>query len=130
MSASLQMAKCWHHISMATRFFQQQGASFHGDCSAGSSALEMLQLGGRKGFERPFGKEKVVSATKDGPITSHEALLRFKTTAAAETQTRITKKEKYDGRLQQSHERHPVRTARRWICNGSAHEAFRKSCGS
>jgi hypothetical protein len=31
MSASLQMAECWHQISMAARFFQQQGASFHRD---------------------------------------------------------------------------------------------------
>jgi hypothetical protein len=31
MSASLQMAECWHQLSMATRFFQQQGVSFHRD---------------------------------------------------------------------------------------------------
>jgi hypothetical protein len=40
---------------------------------------------------------------KDGPFASYEPVLRFKTTAAAETKTRIAKKEKYNGRLQQSH---------------------------
>jgi hypothetical protein len=36
-------------------------------------------------------------------FASHEALLRFKTTAAAETKTRIAKKGENNGRLQQSH---------------------------
>ena len=31
-------------------------------------------------------------------VPSYEAILRFKTTAAAETKTRIPKKEKYNGR--------------------------------
>jgi hypothetical protein len=42
MSASLQVAECWHQISMATRFRQQQRASFHGDRCAGGSDLGML----------------------------------------------------------------------------------------
>jgi hypothetical protein len=48
---------------------------------------------------------------KDGLFASYEAFFRFKTTAAAETKTRIPKKEKYNGRLQKSHQRNAVRTA-------------------
>jgi hypothetical protein len=59
LSASLQMAEYWYQISMATRFFQQQGASFHGDRCAGSSGPEMLnaELGKRKGFDHRFGED-------------------------------------------------------------------------
>ena len=41
-SASSQMAECWHQVSMATTLFRQQAASFHGDWCAGSSDPEML----------------------------------------------------------------------------------------
>ena len=58
MSASLQMAECWHAISMATRFFQQQCPSFHGNHCAGSLAPEMLntELGNRKALNHRFAE--------------------------------------------------------------------------
>src|ERR1700722_11226096 len=59
MSASLQMAECWHPISMATRCSQQQRASFHGDRCAGSSAPGMLnaEVGRLKGFHHRFSED-------------------------------------------------------------------------
>lgn len=87
------------------------------------------ELGARKGFDHRFGENfgpsverktqgslETSSARdfcntswfagplpKDGPFASQEALLSFKITAAAETKTRIAEKEKYNGRLQQTH---------------------------
>jgi hypothetical protein len=93
MSASLQMAECWHPISMATRCFQQEGASFHKDRSAGGSALGMLnaELEGRKGGSRP-------DTTSTGRKTALRmfrklcALLRLKITTAAETESELKKR--------------------------------------
>jgi hypothetical protein len=72
-SATSQMPECWHQASMATRLFARERACFHGDRCAGSSDLGMLSA--------ELGKQR----------------------AATETKTRIVKKEKYNGRSQQSH---------------------------
>jgi hypothetical protein len=125
MSASCHMAECCHRIPTATRFFQRQGASFHGDCCAGSSDLGMLkaELGNGKGsiiasarIPAPWVGRKTQGSSetslawdfcntswfagplaKDRLFASYEALLGFKTGGAAETKTRIAKKEKYNG---------------------------------
>jgi hypothetical protein len=84
------------------------------------------ELGTRNGFDHRFGEDFgplverktqgsrdtssardfcdtswfVGPLAKDGPFASCEASLGFKATAAAETKSRIAKKEKYNGRLQ------------------------------
>jgi hypothetical protein len=80
----------------------------------------------RKGFDHRFGEatgealirtlQQAIRRNTSGPryfsagrkttlrpFAGYEVLLRFKTIAAAETKTRIAKKENYNGRLQQSH---------------------------
>jgi len=52
------MAECWHETSLATRRFEQQRPSFHGDRCAGSAAPGMLNadLG-------PWAKNEIPTAS-------------------------------------------------------------------